>query len=247
VGNADNTPMENVSGVTGAGPIWNDFMRTILNGQPELEFERPVGLVQAEVCAASGLLPTPLCPAKRLEWFIRGTIPTEYDTMFQQFSIDRRSGALATDQTPPEFRVEKVYKVLPQEARAWGIRNGVQPPPVPLESLSSATKTGLRLLTPDPYTAFQLSPVIPFEAQRIRFSVAVPPGTRQVEYWLNDKLAEAVQADPWWTWWALIPGEYTLRAKATLQDGSIQESEPVRFRVTSYVPPDERTPSGEVK
>ncbi|NJL93215.1 MAG: penicillin-binding protein [Anaerolineae bacterium] len=27
VGNADNTPMENVTGVSGAGPIWNQFMR----------------------------------------------------------------------------------------------------------------------------------------------------------------------------------------------------------------------------
>ena len=27
VGNADNTPMKGVSGISGAGPIWHDFMR----------------------------------------------------------------------------------------------------------------------------------------------------------------------------------------------------------------------------
>ena len=34
VGNADNKPMERVSGVTGAGPIWHDFMQEALKGRP---------------------------------------------------------------------------------------------------------------------------------------------------------------------------------------------------------------------
>ena len=38
VGNADNTPMIDVTGVSGAAPIWNAFMREVLNGQPELDF-----------------------------------------------------------------------------------------------------------------------------------------------------------------------------------------------------------------
>ncbi|MFN8419546.1 MAG: hypothetical protein U0528_09945 [Anaerolineae bacterium] len=61
------------------------------------------------------------------------------------------------------------------------------------------------LLTPDPYTIFQLTPLIPFEAQRIRFSVAVPAGTQRVEYRLNGDLISKVTADPWWAWWAILP------------------------------------------
>ncbi len=56
-GNADNTPMRGVSGVTGAAPIWHDFMSSVLRGAPPREFGRPEGLVQMEVCADSGLLP----------------------------------------------------------------------------------------------------------------------------------------------------------------------------------------------
>ena len=56
VGNADNTPMVDVTGVSGAGPIWHHFMREVLTGQPELEFERPEGLLYTEICALSGLV-----------------------------------------------------------------------------------------------------------------------------------------------------------------------------------------------
>ncbi len=247
VGNADNTPMVEVSGISGAGPIWNEFMRSVLRGQPELSFERPPGLTQAEVCATSGLLPTPLCPSRRLEWFIKGTVPTQYDNIYQKFTIDRQTGLLATDDTPPSRRLDKVYEVLPQEARDWGLRHGIEPPPVPMHTVSSGASSTLRLLTPDPYTIYQLTPVTPLDTQKIRLAAAVPPGTKEVTYWLDDRPVDTVQADPWWTWWALVPGKHTLRATATLADGQTQSSEPIVFTVISYMPPEEQAASGEVK
>lgn len=243
-GNPDNTPMVDVSGVTGAGPIWNAFMREITKGTPETPFERPAGVEQAEICAGSGLLPTEYCPQKRLEWFIKGTLPTAKDTMFQPFTIDRRTGQLATDETPSTYRVVKVFKVLPQEARLWGLRHGIEPPPVSLAEIASRPDAGFRLLTPDPYTVYQLSPTLPFDSQRIRLSVAVMPGTQKVEYWINDALYQTADADPWWVWWALVPGDYKLVAKATMADGSVQTSAELPFTVVSFVPPDERPPSG---
>ncbi len=57
VGNADNAPMRDVSGITGAGPIWHDFITAVLRDTPPTPFPRPDGLVQVEVCADSGLLP----------------------------------------------------------------------------------------------------------------------------------------------------------------------------------------------
>lgn len=57
VGNADNTPMKDVSGISGAGPIWRDFMLAVLRDVPPSAFPVPAGLVQVEICADSGLLP----------------------------------------------------------------------------------------------------------------------------------------------------------------------------------------------
>jgi membrane peptidoglycan carboxypeptidase len=46
VGNADHTPMRNVSGIVGAAPIFHSFMTEALNGQPDSCFAIPDGLRQ---------------------------------------------------------------------------------------------------------------------------------------------------------------------------------------------------------
>lgn len=249
VGNPDNRPMENVSGVSGAGPIWNDFIRTVLKDQAELEFARPSGIVQAEVCALSGLLPTQYCPERRLEWFIRGTIPTEYDDLYQMFTIDTRTGLIADDTTPQTYRRDEVFLVLPQPAQDWALRQGIRPPPLPLSEIARASG-GLKILSPDPYTVYQISPIIPLDAQRIRLTVAVPPGTRGVEYWLDNgkdkQKLDSSQNEPYSGWWTLTQGEYRLTARAILEDGTTKDSDAVRFSVVTYVAPDDRPPSGEV-
>jgi penicillin-binding protein 1C len=245
VGNPDNQPMINVSGVTGAGPIWNEFMRTVLKDQPERTFTRPDGLVQAEVCALSGLLPTNLCPKKRVEWFIRGTIPTEYDNLHQRFEIDTRTGLLADLNTPPTYKRDKVYLVLPQEAWPWARRNGIELPPISVDT-AGRSRDGVYFIAPDPYTIFQLSPLLPFDSQKVRFATALPAGSRTVEYWLNDSLLARAEQPPYDFWWALIPGQYTLQAKAVLADGSTQASAPLYFSVVSYVPPDSLPASGNL-
>jgi membrane carboxypeptidase/penicillin-binding protein PbpC len=80
--------MHNVTGLTGAAPIWHEVMRGLLQGRPDHPFERPDGLTQVEVCAVSGLLPTSACTHTRTEWFIAGTEPTQTDTTYQQVWID---------------------------------------------------------------------------------------------------------------------------------------------------------------
>ena len=44
VGNADHTPMRNVSGIVGAAPIFHGFMTQVLNGQPDSWYAVPDGL-----------------------------------------------------------------------------------------------------------------------------------------------------------------------------------------------------------
>lgn len=232
VGNADNTPMVQVTGVSGAGPIYNAFMRGVLIGQPEKPFARPDGLVQAQVCALSGLLPTAHCPNRRMEWFIDGTQPTTHDNLYQVFEIDRRTGALATDETSPEYRVSQTFVVLPQEAREWGIRNGITPPPSGAVVRVPDADAPLRLLAPDPYTNFELSSLLPAESQRIRFRVGVPADTQHVTYYLNDELYAQATETPFSTWWQLALGSYELRAEAWLEDGTRLTTPSLYFSVT---------------
>lgn len=243
VGNADNTPMVDVSGISGAGPIWNEFMRRVLRGQPEIEFSVPDGVVRTEVCATSGLLPTPACPKTRQEWFIEGTVPTEPDNLYQTFTLDARTGLLADATTPPEDREDRVYLVLPPEAHDWAIRQGIPQPPVGAQ-IVGGEQVPARLLSPDPYTIFRLSPQLPAGEQRIRFTVAVPTTTQSVAYVLDGSPLGTVEETPFDLWWPLKPGEHDLVAEVTLRDGSTLTTGVVHFRVGAWVPPDERPTSG---
>jgi membrane carboxypeptidase/penicillin-binding protein len=104
VGNNDNTPMNPslVSGVTGAAPIWNKIMKKALEGKPIVFPKQPEGIVGAQVCATSGLLPPNPdenaedrgCPT-RFEYFIKGTIPAQRENLKQSVLIDKGTGDLA--------------------------------------------------------------------------------------------------------------------------------------------------------
>jgi len=243
VGNADNTPMVDVSGISGAGPIWHEFMRRVLVGQPELEFQVPDGMVRAEVCATSGLLPTKYCPKTRVDWFIEGTVPTQEDNLYQPFIIDKRTGLLADDTTPAEDREERVFLVLPPEAREWGLQQGIPQPPVGAQLVGGETIPA-RLLSPDPYTMFRLTPLLPDESQRIHLTISVPTHTEKVDYWLDGSLLATITQAPFDHWWPLYPGDHELYAVVTLADGSTITTDSVPFRVGAWVPPDQRPESG---
>lgn len=138
-GNADNEPMYNVTGVTGAAPIWHDVMETLLKGRPVREFIEPPGMVRVEVCADSGLLPVQesegegkqqvRCPHTIWELFIEGTQPTRMDDWHWEYTLDVRNGLLAGPDCPAEFTVRERYTRYPAEAQEWARWQGIPQPP----------------------------------------------------------------------------------------------------------------------
>src|SRR5205807_5156918 len=76
-GNSDNSTMNNIIGITGAGPIWHDVMEYVSNlySFPPNDFIRPADVHAASVSAYTGLLPHPGEPTVT-DWFIDGTLPT---------------------------------------------------------------------------------------------------------------------------------------------------------------------------
>ncbi len=79
VGNADGSPMNpRLSGIAGAGPIWNRFMRAALAGQPAQDFPVPDGIQQVEICTATGAVADSSCPPeqRRMEIFAANQLPT---------------------------------------------------------------------------------------------------------------------------------------------------------------------------
>jgi penicillin-binding protein 1C len=142
VGNADNSEMEHISGVSGAGPIWHDIMEKIHQTIPVHPFVEPPGMTRVEVCATSGLLPTPYCPERIKELFIAGTEPKTYDNVWQPFRINKNTGKLATACTPPDLVEQKVFPIYPPEAADWVRENNIPQPPTEYDTTYSCTPQG---------------------------------------------------------------------------------------------------------
>ena len=166
--------MAGVSGVTGAAPIWHDFMRAVLRGTPAQSFPRPEGLVRVEICGDSGLLPEGngklqianqqianqqsqmeivACPHRRAEWFIAGTEPVEADRSHVRVAVDAHTGMAATDATPAEFVVERVFWLLPDEYREWARAQGIEQPADLTPGPSPDRRGEAADLIPDPFPA----------------------------------------------------------------------------------------------
>ena len=67
VGNFSGAPMWDVSGVTGAAPIWREIVDHLHAHQPSRAPRVPAGVVQREVVFAPAVEPS------RREWFVAGT------------------------------------------------------------------------------------------------------------------------------------------------------------------------------
>lgn len=133
VGNADNTPMKGVTGITGAAPVWHDIMEEAhrLLSLPPKEFRRPPGIIKAEICLDSGTMPSPYCPPdrRRVEVFAADQPPPgpEHD-LWKKVVIDGATGLLYVEGCPGP-PIERVFYVVPEEGRWWAERNQIPQPP----------------------------------------------------------------------------------------------------------------------
>lgn len=91
VGNPDNSPMLNVEGVDGAGPIWHQFMEWAFDylKLPYQDFTPPPGIVLARV-SSSGYLADQNTAWPITDVFAAGTVPHQYDPGYgENYTEDR--------------------------------------------------------------------------------------------------------------------------------------------------------------
>ncbi len=116
VGNNDNSPMSTIaSGITGAAPIWNSIMSSLLKDKPPHPMQRPPSVIQKKICNISGLLPQPdgtlnRCET-RFEYFIKGTEPTRVDPGIQNALIDKSTNDLAKPGQKDNVEARAAYVV----------------------------------------------------------------------------------------------------------------------------------------
>ncbi len=124
VGNADYTPMVNTTGLTGAAPIWSQFMTVavpyVTQGNPR-PFERPPGIIEKQICALSGTEPSQWCNGgTRTEIFAadQPPLPASQD-LRRQIMIDTWTGLAASDACQGYTEKAMVINVTDPWARKW--------------------------------------------------------------------------------------------------------------------------------
>jgi membrane carboxypeptidase/penicillin-binding protein len=231
IGNTDNTEMKNVSGITGAAPVWHDVMMYYLKDKPVEPFARPPGLAEKTVCATSGLLPTKYCPTTT-EIFIPGTEPTSYDTLHQAFLIDKATGKLATVFTPPDQVEEKIFEIYPPEAAEYVIAAEIPQPPSEYDTVFGPPPTAygdVAIIDPGAYAYIRGQIVITgnarignFASYRLDFGQGLNPTEWQQ---IGPDHGNVVDQGPLELWdVASFDGLYSLRLSVFQNDGNVATS-----------------------
>jgi penicillin-binding protein 1C len=114
VGNASGAPMWNVSGTTGAAPIWAAVMNHLHKTEPSRAPQPPAGLVQAQVAFGATSDDGHSLEAARSEWFLKGTEQNQFTiNSVATYAMQTRARGLDLGfrQNDPQFDAENRSRI----------------------------------------------------------------------------------------------------------------------------------------
>ncbi len=122
VGNNNNEKMNSAvaSGISGATPLWREFMLHFLSSVKEPEkFKAPKNVEKVKVDELTGMLPMEGFPSRE-EWFIKGTEPTSRSEWFQRIEICKDDGRIANKSCKEADRTKvNTYVKIIAELPEW--------------------------------------------------------------------------------------------------------------------------------
>lgn len=257
-GNFDASPMRNVSGITGAAPIFRDVMKyvhqykgrskKVLNVK-ELSQSEPK-LEKRWICAESGANPGSYCFNKIEEYFLPNTFPAELCQVHQLYCF-RKSDKQPVDplRCRPSEYFTKVIPVYPSLYRAWMRGHNMPIPPqwalyrkVSLaeqrkndfqDSLSQGNKDierqGGKIIFPEDGAVFRIDPFLKRQYQSLNLR-AIASKQNEKLIWKVDQQILQVSSEPHMVSWQLREGVHRI----TLQT---EEGEPPCDSITVTVYP----------
>jgi penicillin-binding protein 1C len=221
-GNFDRAAMGNVSGLAGAGAAWRDIMLAWAElahpgedlAAAETLLPPPPELARVRLCALSGLLPGPHCPATVAELLLPAQRPRAVCDWHGRDNDGRTVVAW-----PPFYRDWAARQGLAAEgtvvAAAGAAPAGIDP----------TRGAELAIAAPADGDAFVLSPELPRRFQSLELRCAVAGAPAEV-VWLVDGREHARAPAPYTATWRLAPGEHRIQAAA-----GARRSAPVRITV----------------
>ena len=223
-GNFDGTPMKGVSGITGAGQIFEDIM-TILHvkGDRDLPppFSVPEGLRMETICSASGKLPHSHCRKTIREWFVKDKVPSGRCDVHRVFRFTNEAGE----------SVAATFEIFPEEYREWVEEQRLASPPPdakPLATVEIPGRADFALLAPQNGQIFKIDPILRNEYQTIKILGHIPPDVSDVRVRVNNR--KDISYDTEGAWWQLQKGEHRFQLQG-IRRGKIVRSASVSIAV----------------
>lgn len=220
VGNFDRTPLENSSGVTGAGPIFHGVMlaaerRVAARTAEGLDLPivpAPDGITRQKICALSGMAATGACPSRMLEWLPRARAA---ETCTWHHASDE--GLLVV--WPPEYRSWAAeHGMLMDRPRAVEAaqEHGQPAPPAARAARRPSSRrpapSRLAIVNPPPGGVFLIDPTLRPEFQALPLRARPAAGSRRIDWTVDGRPVGSVEggrALPW----PLSPGRHVITAR----------------------------------
>ncbi|MHB1293609.1 MAG: penicillin-binding protein 1C [Anaerolineae bacterium] len=253
VGNADNEAMVQVSGISGAAPIWNAIMSVAQRGAPA-GFQRPEGIAEAKVCALSGRLAGPACSHVKQELFLAENVPTQHCTLHALVAVDAATGGPAGEDCPPERRVERAVTIWPADTLSWAEEAGLLAPESMRSVAQAAARPGqaatagetgdLWIANPAANSRYAIAPDLPLSAQRIEIEAVASAdlGLSELALWVDDALVHTWTTAPYRHFWTLEPGRHEIVVVGTRGGAEIGRSDPLTIWVGESESPERTSP-----
>lgn len=202
-GNFNRSPMGNVSGITGAGAAWREVMLAWAEvARPGVDLATretlgplPPGLRRVDVCALSGLAPSPACPRVIRELLRPDQAPRRTCDWHERLADGR------------------VVVRWPSLYRDWAAGEGLLAPETTLAAALPAAGDHLTVLAPTDGDAFVLSADLPRRFQSLELRCAVP-GAPSAVTWLVDGVEHTRAGPPYASRWELAPGAHRFQVVA---------------------------------
>ena len=184
-GDFESTPMNQLSGSLGAGPLFNQVARLMADrlGKTPSLLEAPPGARKIVVCAESGEVPNPSCP-RRMVVSVCDKVRRPLCAMHKLVTLDSRSGLPADDDTPDVFLARRLAYDLPPRFAAWLSASGkysLPPPSVTAGGRGDSGDQALEIRSPRRDDVYLFEPGYDPETQTIELSVeaSLAQGDRQ--------------------------------------------------------------------
>ncbi len=196
IGNFDGRGNHGLVGAEVAAPLMLSLFEALAVTSNTAWFVAPPDVDRREVCAVSGMLPSPFCAATASELYIRGVSPATVCTVHELILVDKKTGMrLCRHCRGSRSCEDRICEKWPTAIATWMARNGYSIETIPEHNPNCpilAAGSAPVIVSPADAAEYRMRPEVKPEYQKILLDASVSNSTRTIYWFQNRKLIYTV-------------------------------------------------------